>query len=92
MLMPLIACISRGCCFSLSICPWRETQELFPICPPPPLLLLLVLLHLFWPFPLLICHNPNSPVDALVHLFSACLPARPRGQELGLFTAGPGTN
>lgn len=38
MLMLLIACIFRGFCFSLSICPWRETQELVPICPLPPLL------------------------------------------------------
>lgn len=36
MLMLLIACASRGFCLSLSICPWRETQELFPICPPLP--------------------------------------------------------
>lgn len=37
MLMMLIACIFRGFCFSLSICLWRETQELLPICPPLPL-------------------------------------------------------
>lgn len=71
MLMLLIACIFRGFCFSLSICPWRETRELLPICSPLALTFCLQPPNQFFQRAHKILFNPLCPRQSLILHFES---------------------